>query len=315
MDHLSNHISSHRNNGAHPGASVLLPVYNAERYLEFAIRSVLSQSYRDFELLLLNDGCSDNSSGIIERFCKQDARCRCLSWPNRGLVASLNSGIEAARGEILLRMDADDICRPGRFERQLRYLDAHPECVALSGRFLLIDPDGLPIMEMGDRLTHDQIDAGNLSGAGSFICHPAVAMRKGAVVAAGGYREAFAHAEDLDLFLRLAEIGRLANLPELLLDYRQHPDSIGYAKRTAQLQATRAAVMAARRRRHLPEMPPLAPVEEAAPVPADIHRMWGWWALSAKNLKTARKHAFKSLRYTPFSPASLRLLACVARGR
>ncbi len=313
MNQLSDHSSDTA--PALPQASVLLPVYNAARYLERAIQSVLAQSFRDFELLLLNDGSSDRSLEIMQRLAAQDARCRCLAWPNRGLVASLNAGIEAARGEILLRMDADDICRPGRFERQIRYLAAHPECVALSGRYLLIDPDGLPIMEMGDRLTHAEIDAGNLSGAGSFMCHPAVAMRRAAVVAAGGYRAAFAHAEDLDLFLRLAENGRLANLPELLLDYRQHPDSIGYAKRTAQLQATRAAVMAARSRRHLPEMPSPPAACQAAPAPADTHRMWGWWALSARNLKTARKHAFKALRYNPFSPASLRLLACVARGR
>ena len=115
-------------------------------------------------------------------------------------------------------MDCDDICFPQRFEKQIAYLDSHPDCVAVGSRILLIDTEGLPICEFIDELTHDEIDTKHLSGVGGCqICHPSATMRREAVVRAGKYREGYAPAEDLDLFLRLAEIGKLANLPDILI--------------------------------------------------------------------------------------------------
>ena len=110
-----------------PGASVILPVYNAGKYLEQSIESVLSQTYKNFELLLLDDGSTDGSKEVLEHYAIQDARCKVFSWPNQGLVKTLNEGIRLAKADIIFRMDADDVCIDSRFEKQIDYLSSvHP---------------------------------------------------------------------------------------------------------------------------------------------------------------------------------------------
>lgn len=298
-----------------PAASVLLPVYNADRHVEAAVESVLRQSFTDFELLLLNDGSTDDSAARLARFAARDGRCRLHSWPNRGLIATLNEGIRLAAADIVIRMDADDICYPRRFERQVAYLRAHPECVALGSRVMLIDAEGETIAEMKTDCSHQAIDAAHLAGKGGAIPHPASAMRRQALLEVGGYRPEYRHAEDIDLFLRLAEVGQLANLPEVLLAYRQHADSIGYRHAQGQRDSARRAIRAAAERRGIPC--PAAGGDDAggeAPSLADIHRKWAWWALAAGNLATARKHALRAFRLEPFGRKNGKLLACVARG-
>lgn len=299
-----------------PAASVILPVYNGGEYLDAAIESVLGQSFTDFELLLLNDGSTDASLDRLNHYAALDARCKVHSWTNRGLIQTLNVGLRLAHADILIRMDADDVCRPNRFERQIAYLRAHPECVAVGTQVMLIDPEGQPIRLFVEETGHEEIDVAHMAAKGGAIAHPAAAMRKAAVIGIGGYRGEFPHAEDIDLFLRLAEVGRLANLPEVLLDYRQHPNSIGHRHAQAQRDSARRAVAEARQRRGLGELAPLSG-DEPSPPPvglADVHRKWGWWALSGRNLATARKHALKALRVKPFDIENLKLLACVLRG-
>ena len=298
-----------------PRASVIMPIYNGERYLEPAIESVLRQTFDDFELLLLNDGSTDRSVEIIEQYLKQDGRCKLHSWSNRGVVRTRNDGIDLARGEFLINLDCDDICLPQRFEKQIAYLGSHPDCVAVGSRILLIDTEGLPICEFINELTHDEIDSKHLSGVGgSRICNPSATMRREAVVRAGKYREGYAPSEDLDLFLRLAEIGMLANLPEVLIQYRQHPNSLGYVYRDKQWSNAKKAVEAARIRRKMVSLPdPLESAAEPQTI-ADAHRKWAWWALSAGNLHTARKHSIKALAMDPFNIENLRVVVYSIRG-
>lgn len=298
-----------------PKASVLLPVFNAELYLEAAIHSVLCQTFTDFECLLLDDGSTDRSAKILANFAKADPRCKVYSWPNQGLVRTLNRGIELAASDILFRMDADDISRPNRFEKQFEYLAAHPECVALGSGVLLIDESGSPIREFVDVFNHAEIDATFLRGIGGGITHPAVAIRKQALQKINGYRLGFAHAEDVDLFLRLAEVGRLANLPEVLLDYRQHSTSIGYRYTMEQRTAAMKAAAEARIRRGIEPIELIDTDSETRNVGSlsAVHRKWAWWALGASNIKTARKHAWQAFAANPFDPANLRLIACVLK--
>ncbi|MDP3332522.1 MAG: glycosyltransferase family A protein, partial [Methylococcaceae bacterium] len=119
-----------------PAASVIFPVYNAGEYLDAAIESILSQTFKDFELLLLNDGSTDGSLSRLEYYASQDSRCKVFTSANRGLVGTLNEGIRLAAGDILFRMDQDDISLPDRFEKQMRYLAEHPECVLVGSRVL-----------------------------------------------------------------------------------------------------------------------------------------------------------------------------------
>lgn len=196
-----------------PTISVLLPVYNSGRYIGAAIESVLAQTFDDFELFALDGGSTDKTLSILRKFETKDRRIRVISRENLALVPSLNEMIALAQGRYLARMDGDDICRPQRFEKQVAYLDTHSECVAVGSRSLFIDPQGMPICEHLNELTHDEIDAAHMSGrVGSRICHPSVMMRREAVLQVGLYDEVYRYAEDMDLFLRLAEIGKLANL-------------------------------------------------------------------------------------------------------
>ncbi len=298
-----------------PAISVVLCVYNGGKYLDQAVESVLAQTYVDFELLLLDDGSTDNSLERLEYYAKLDSRCRVFSGPNKGMVATLNQGIALAKADLIFRMDNDDVCRPTRFENQIRYLEAHPECVAVGAKVLLIDDEGLPIAEIWGEADHDKIDAVHLSGTGTYMCHPAIAVRKADILKIGGYRQECHYAEDLDLFLRLAEVGKLTNLPEVLLEYRQHVESVGYARRDEQIKATETAVSEAKIRRGLvtttdskvAEKSDVAVVQKLS----DIYLKWAWWAFMANNRKTAKKYAFKALLRNPFKLQLVKLFYCL----
>lgn len=302
-----------------PAISVLMPVYNAEKYLKQSIESVLNQTFTDFELIMINDGSTDNSLKILESYMLQDSRCIVHNQENKGLVATLNEGINIAKADIIFRMDNDDICMPQRFEKQMEYLNSHPECVALGTSILLIDPDGFPINTWLYEQSHNKIDALNLSGAaGSHICHPSVALRKSVLLSIGGYRQEYEWAEDYDLFLRLAEVGKLANLQEVLLKYRQHAASIGYAKRKQQLTVSLKVLEDVHERRQLrfdsKKAVFLKSINDyVAPSKHDIHLKWGWWALSERNYQTSVRNAIKAIFQKPFNMNGFKLLACVAR--
>jgi glycosyltransferase involved in cell wall biosynthesis len=300
-----------------PAISVLLPVHNGDRYLRVAVESVLTQTFSDFELLALDDGSTDSSLSILHELEASDARMHVLSRKKRGLVATLNELIATSRGQYLARMDADDLSRPPRFERQIAYLEAHPECVAVGSRALLIDPEGMPIVETRNELDHVGIDNAFLSGLSAFrgILHPTAMMRKYAVLKIGSYRDEYQSAEDMDLFLRLAEVGDLANVPEVLYEYRQHLGSVGYSRRDQQANATFQAARMAWSRRGIPGKPEEPRSRKIVQTDADAHRKWVWWALSAGHVATARKHALKAVTMNPFNFENVRALACAIRGR
>ena len=301
-----------------PAVSVIMPVYNTAKYIDQAIESVLNQSFTDFELLLLNDGSTDGSLARLEHYAAIDSRCKLFTSTNSGIVATRNKGVVLAQAEILINMDSDDICLPKRFQIQVDYLKQHPGCVAAGSKILLIDSDGLPILKTGNLLTHDEIDAANMSGNGLVMFNPAVAMRKSVVVAVGAYKPQFEHAEDLDLFLRMAEVGKLANIAEILLHYRQHAASVGYAKRESQVNATKVCVLEAYARRHLSPpselVSPNLQTQFHTPDLFDIHSKWAWWALGGGYAKTARVHAWKAFLQNPFNLSNFKLYICAIRG-
>ena len=307
-----------------PRVSVVLPVFNADRFVRAAIESVLTQTYTDFEFIIIDDGSTDSSLAIIKKAVSADSRCRVISRSNVGLVATCNEGVAESRGAYILRMDQDDISYRERFAAQVAYLNANPECVALGTRVLLADEDLLPIIEAFKLTTHDQIDSENMSGVGSAICHPSAAISREALLAVGGYRAEFEWAEDLDLFLRLAEYGKVGNLPSVFLTYRQHANSVGYSKRRLQRQRAQAAARSARERRYSPDGLPdfqldLGPgsggLDSDYESLADIHRKWAWLSLIGGNVRTARKHAFRAFSLEPFSSRNARLIGCAIRGR
>lgn len=291
-----------------------MPVYNAGDYLSASVESILNQTFDDFELIIINDGSTDSSEKNLHHFQSKDSRVRLISRENRGLIATLNEGLNYAQGQYIARMDADDIALPERFSKQVFFLNNHPDYVALGSKVLLIDPDNLPICPFSTQTDHDDIDQAHLAGKGGAICHPALMVRRYALEQVGGYRKTMKHAEDLDLFLRLAEIGKLANLPDILMHYRMHPQSIGHQKRTEQRKSADKAVQEACQRRGL-TMPsqPKNQHEKQATV-CDLYQKWAWWALKAGHIKTARKHAWLALKENPTSMPAWKVLACAIRG-
>ncbi|WP_408588303.1 glycosyltransferase [Novosphingobium sp.] len=224
-----------------PRISVALSVYNGERFLAQAIESVLGQTCGDFEFLILDDGSRDATPAIIADHAARDPRIRPIVRENRGLVASLNQLLAEARAPLVARMDADDLCLPERLGRQLAYLDAHPEIGVLGTWTEDIDELGgpHPVLAPDHPLGHeDFLRAVELSLP--LLCHPAVMYRRDVVLSVGGYHGAFRHCEDLDLWLRLAAVTRIANLPERLLRYRHYEEQV--SSRHATVQQVGAAV-------------------------------------------------------------------------
>jgi glycosyltransferase involved in cell wall biosynthesis len=210
---------------ATPDVSVVIPIHNAARYLRDAVDSILNQQDVSLELILVDDGSTDGSSDILEQYGKRDPRVRVFRPGRIGICNALNFAIRQSRSEWIARMDADDIALPYRLSTELRYLARNPECVAVGSGALQIDPNGYPISDVCLKSSHDDIVDELLSGRGSAMIHPTVIMRKSSALDVGGYDPEYARTEDLDLFLKLSEVGRLANLPDVLLLFRRHPNS------------------------------------------------------------------------------------------
>jgi glycosyltransferase involved in cell wall biosynthesis len=206
--------------------SVVLPFYNAAGRLEAAIQSILAQTFRDFELILVDDGSSDASREIARRLAGKDARIRLIPAAHGGIVSALQAGCAEAGGEVLVRMDADDMAYPERIETQFAYLDAHPE-TALCGCRVRMTGDNIG---PGRKRYADWINAlitpEDIRHEIFIECpipHPAFAMRRDAFERAGGYQD-HGWPEDYDLLMRLQRAGMtMAKCPEILLDWHDHP--------------------------------------------------------------------------------------------
>ena len=222
-----------------PRISVAMSVYNNAPYLAHAIESILAQTLGDFEFLIVNDGSTDESGEIIDRFAASDSRIRPIHQANAGLIVSLNRMIDEARAPLIARMDGDDVALPERFVRQLAFLDANPDIGVLGTGCTCIDEDGRPSVYKFDNVTTPEDVLEDLKN-GPPICHPSVLMRRDAVRAVGGYHHAYKHCEDYDLWLRMSEHVRMANLPDRLLLYRQSETQV--SNRHAYVQKIGAAI-------------------------------------------------------------------------
>jgi glycosyltransferase involved in cell wall biosynthesis len=209
-----------------PVISVLMAVHNGEKFLAKAVESILDQTFGDFEFLIVDDGSVDNSKAMLSTYAARDARVRIISQSNQGLTKSLNIALQSARGEFIARFDADDISLPRRFEQQVSALRSDPSLVLIGSEVELITDDGLFLGVRAHATNHREIRKRLLLGDGSALTHPAVMIRQSSLKAIGGYDETFPVAQDLDLFLRLSEIGGVSNLADTLLLWRQHDSSV-----------------------------------------------------------------------------------------
>jgi GT2 family glycosyltransferase len=214
--------------------SVVLPFRNAERYLDEAIRSILGQTFHDFELIAVDDGSNDRSCTIVEQAANDDSRIRLLRTEGSGLPAALNAGIAAAEAPYIARMDGDDVALPERFALQVAALDREPGLVVIGSAVDEIDSANR-LLHTAWYPTDPTIVAALLSRGGCCLCHPATMIRRDALMVAGGYRTSVPLTEDFDLWLRMMRLGAIRNLDRPLLRYRLHGHSVAFRRTHEQI--------------------------------------------------------------------------------
>jgi hypothetical protein len=230
-----------------PAISVILSVRNGARYLGASVRSVLAQSFGDFELVVVDDGSTDGTADILSTLQRADPRMVVLRQENRGLAASLNRGIALARGGYIARQDADDISLHDRFARQVAFLEQHPSVAAVGSSADVIDPAGARVGALRAECGAAAVKRGLLTLRSTPV-HGSMMMRKEAVLATGGYRVAFPVGQDYDLWLRLSARFEMDNIADVLYRWRLDPEGVYSTRRAAQLTYAGVALALARER-------------------------------------------------------------------
>jgi hypothetical protein len=205
-----------------PVVSVVMAVYNAEKYVAEAVESILNQTLGDFEFIIVDDGSTDATARILTEIAARDGRVKLLRNDHGGVVAAANAGCRVASASYLARMDADDVSLPTRLERQLHFLRAHPEVGVVGSNVVELHEDGTTgavwQLPAEPRLIRWSLMFRNC------IANPTTMMRREVFEQAGPYRSEAA--EDYGLWARASPVTEIANLPEVLLQYRIRPDSL-----------------------------------------------------------------------------------------
>ncbi|NTW33495.1 MAG: glycosyltransferase [Bacteroidetes bacterium] len=218
--------------------TVLMPVYNAELYLKEAIDSILSQTFTDFEFLIINDGSSDSSKEIILSY--NDSRIRYVeNESNLQLIATLNKGFDMSQGKYIARMDNDDISFPNRLKQQYEFMESNPE-VAVCGSWFELFGETSKIVKYS--ISNDDIRVRMLYQ--TQFCHPSVFFRRDILIKNNyKFNPNFIHADDYEFFVRIAEKHKVANLPYVLLKYRTHKEKISIIYKNIQNENTKKIIV------------------------------------------------------------------------
>jgi glycosyltransferase involved in cell wall biosynthesis len=263
-----------------PRVTVVLPVHNAQRYLDQALSSCREQTVRDLEILVIDDGSTDESLVIAQQHAAEDPRVRLVVQEQRGVSAARNRGMQLARSTWIALEDADDVSLPLRLERQLAFLERNPEVVALGTHGWHIGANGrrLSVHDIGPR------DAAHLErirrrGQCVWLQTSSVVMRRDLALQLGGFQSGYGVAEDVEMWTRLADEHVVLALPERLHEYRVHPASLSMTRFFDQLQQTsRVELNAGRRRTGLPELDSAAfrRWQRARTLAARVHEALTW---------------------------------------
>lgn len=221
-----------------------MSVYNGEKYLKEAIESILTQTFSDFEFIIIDDGSTDHSYGIIQEYAAKDERIKLIQKDkNSGLIDCLNLGLSLASGKYIARMDADDISLSKRFMLQKNFLDNHPDVGVVGGNIHVINSSGKIVSNFINNpnlpKTPDQIYWGLCFSC--CINHPSIMARLNLMKSAGGYCKKALYAEDYDLWTRMVKITKFYNLPQKLMSLRRHENNVTLLNNDIQL-ATRKRV-------------------------------------------------------------------------
>lgn len=217
-----------------PDITILMSVYNSRRYLREAIESILHQTFKNFEFIIVDDRSTDGSLDILNEYAQKDPRIRLIkNEKNLGLTRSLNKSIKAATGKYIARMDSDDIADAERLEKQIGFMTKNPDVVLLGTAFHEIDQNGNVLASKAfplddNKLKHVLIKL-------NPFCHASVIIRRSALDMSGFYNEDMPKAQDYDLWFRLANAGKIANLPEPLIK-RRYDKNISITQENEQLK-------------------------------------------------------------------------------
>jgi hypothetical protein len=220
-----------------PLVSVVLPVFNCEEFVAAAVESALSQTGVKFEVVVVDDGSSDGTAEVLARYAS-DTRLRIVRLPqNLGLTPALNRGVQEARGELIARLDADDLALPGRLAAQVEVFAADPSVVLTACAYDRVLPSGDLVRRAAPPATHGALAMAGWSG--NRLCHSAVMFRRSTVLALGGYRVEWYPVEDFDLWLRLLEAGRYRGTSFVGTRYLVNPEGISLQQEQRQLHLVR----------------------------------------------------------------------------
>lgn len=228
-----------------------MSVYNGAEALPRTLHSVLAQEGVDFEFIVINDGSTDASGRILDEWAARDARLRVIHQENTGLTRALIRGCAEARGEFIARQDCGDVSLPGRLARQVDFLRRSSHVVMLAAGARFVGPEAEPLHEilLEGRQLHDGLSRLELSQLKGPPHHGATMFRRSIYLAAGGYRQPFVVAQDIDLWLRLSEHGQCYGLAEVLYEAAVESGSISSRRRAEQFQLGALAIACAQARR------------------------------------------------------------------
>jgi glycosyltransferase involved in cell wall biosynthesis len=263
--------------------TVLMPVYNGERYVATAIESVLSQTHREFEFLIIDDGSTDRTPEILARYAARDSRIRVVRHENIDQPATLNRGLALARHDWVAILDHDDVCLPERLQRQIRTLHEHPEARLIGTWVVEINAAGQPVRTRArGPLTVEEFRQMDAAGFRVPLMHPSVLMHRASILGLGGYDPAFGPSADTELWTRVARQHPIVVTPEPLVLYRIHGNSMSFRRLFEQREMLRCIVKRDRARRESLPIPSLAELRAARPYTSlarwlDLHQDLYWY--------------------------------------
>ncbi|BCK75126.1 glycosyl transferase [Acetobacter aceti NRIC 0242] len=204
---------------------VLMTVYNCSKYISETLKSIQNQTIEDIRIIIVDDGSTDGTSEIIQKFSDDDSRIIVMRQENMGIIDALKAGMKEVTADFIARHDGDDISYPERFEKQLNFLLDNPSFAAVSSRACQIDEAGCPIGKITTMKKIDESDPYSLPSKEPYLLQPMLMIRSSSFFSIGGYRN-LSVSEDVDLCWRLRDEGNLHTIPEILGNYRVHPASI-----------------------------------------------------------------------------------------
>ena len=277
--------------------SVVVPTYNAGRYVGEAIESVLRQTYKNFELIVIDDGSTDNTEEVVKRYGKQ---VRYIKQKNSGIAEARNRGIHAARGELISFLDADDVFLKHKLERQVRYMSDHPDCAMVYGNYSMMDEDGTLIHE--DMFAHMGVSC--RSGMvlkelllRCFIWTCTVVVKEEVFQKLGFFDSKFVSGQDYDMWMRIAAAYKTGCVSEPLSVYRQNPNSITHKKAAARKPAEILVVEKAFER--FPGVKGQIPYAKVGKRMARVFFDCGYQAFHERSFSVARYHFARAFFYRP----------------